>query len=369
MHIAIVGTGQLARMMALAGWRMGFTFAFLAEPGENPLCVEGLGDVVERTPGLSGEALYKALGEPQVVTVERESVDVDLLKALQPHCSVHPSPEAVGISQHRGREKSYMRSIDIPTAPFRVITSAAELQAAVEELGYPVFVKSCEDGYDGKGQWKLDDKAQLDAVIEELPAEFDFVAEGMVKFDKEVSQIAARTEDGRCVFYPLTENQHSNGILVNSIAPAELSSPAVAEQAQQIAEKLLTTIDYVGVLSIEFFVVGDQLMVNEIAPRVHNSGHWTQAAGICSQFENHMRAISNSELGDTIPATFTGMINLLGEDASSDFLKQGNVEIHLYNKSLRPGRKVGHINVWDIDRTRLVAQLDTIRKTLDQQKP
>lgn len=365
MHIAIVGTGQLARMMALAGWRLGFTFSFLAEPGENPLGVAELGTVVERTPELTGEALYNALGKPVSVTVEREHVDVELLKTLQPFCQVSPSPEAIGISQHRGREKSYMNSIGISTAPFKLANSPQTLQQAVQAIGFPAFVKSCEEGYDGRGQWKLDTEAQLTELLDTLPAEFDFVVEGMVHFDTEVSQIAARNKDGECVFYPLTENQHRNGILISSIAPAELSSPELSQKAEAIAKHMLNEMDYVGVLSIEFFVVGDQLLVNEIAPRVHNSGHWTQAAGICCQFENHLRSITPLTLGDTRPAAYTGMINLLGESVSSELMKQGNVQLHQYNKSLRPGRKVGHINVWHIDRQKLKDQLKTIRQAID----
>ncbi|MGB1239123.1 MAG: 5-(carboxyamino)imidazole ribonucleotide synthase [Pseudomonadales bacterium] len=364
MHIGIVGCGQLARMMALSGWRLGFRFSFIADPGETTQGVAELGDIVELTPELNGEALYKALGEPDVITVEREHVDTALLKTLEPFCPVCPNPDAIGISQHRGREKSYMRSKGVPTAPFHVATTTDGLRQAVEELGYPVFVKTCEEGYDGRGQWKLNDDSQFDAMIAELPTQYELIVEGQINFDREVSQIAVRTPDGRCAFYPLTENQHQNGILISSLAPAAEPDSALAQQAEQIAQRLLEEMDYVGILSIEFFVVGEQLLVNEIAPRVHNSGHWTQGAGIASQFENHVRGITNSALGESKPQCHAAMINLLGEKAPEDVINHGNVQLHQYNKSLRPNRKVGHINLWDIDRARLVSKVAQLREAI-----
>ena len=366
MHIGIIGCGQLARMMALAGWRLGFSFSFVADPGETTQGVAELGQIVELTEQLRGEALYKALGEPDAITVEREHVDTELLKTLEPFCPVCPNPEAIGISQHRGREKRYMRSIGIETAPFHVATSTEGLENAVADLGYPVFVKTCEEGYDGRGQWKLDNAEQFASMLAELPEQYELIVEGKVDFDREVSQISARTQDGRCTFYPLTENQHQNGILISSIAPADPGESPLAKKAEQIAELMLSEMDYVGVLSIEFFVVGDQLLVNEIAPRVHNSGHWTQAAGIASQFENHVRSITNSPLGESQPRCHTAMINLLGQKAPENLMDHGNVQLHQYNKSLRPNRKVGHINLWDLDRARLIAKLAQLREAVDQ---
>ncbi len=368
MHIAIVGSGQLARMLALAGWRMGFTFAFLSAPGENRGCVEGLGDIVELTLNLRGEALFNALGKPDVVTVEKEHVDSHMLRTLQPFCGVYPKPNAIEISQHRGREKTFLNSIGIPTASFRLSDSKQSLQKVINEMGFPVLVKSCEEGYDGHGQKKVGNAQQLDELLADELAERQLVVEAIVNFDKEVSMIAARTEGGDCVFYPVTENQHRDGILVSSIAPAKMPTPAMSLETQECAQKILDELEYVGVLSIEFFVTGDKLLVNEIAPRVHNSGHWTQSAGICSQFENHLRSITRMALGNTIPLTYAAMINILGHKVSNDVLNKGNVELHQYNKSLRPNRKVGHINLWDIDRPRLVKQMaDLSQELLDNQ--
>lgn len=364
MHVTIVGCGQLARMLALAGWRIGFTFSFLSTPGENTQCVEGLGDIIELTPEMDGETLFHALGQPLVVTVEKEHVDTGILKKLQPFCAVYPKPDAIEISQHRGREKNFLNSIGIPTAPYRLTDSKESIEKAVADLGFPVLIKSCQEGYDGHGQWKIKNSNQLNDFLCGKQTNQELVVEGMVLFEQEVSLIAARSPDGRCALYPITENQHSNGILVSSIAPAELTSPSLVLNAKQYALTILDELDYVGVLSIEFFVIADQLLVNEIAPRVHNSGHWTQSAGICSQFENHLRSISKMKLGETEPSTYAGMVNLLGHHVNNDLLNKGNIELHQYNKSLRPNRKVGHINLWGVDRQRLIEQITDIKQDL-----
>ncbi len=363
MHIAIVGSGQLARMMTVAGWRLGCSFSFLAENGENTSCVEGLGDIVQIDHHSTPQALYEALGKPDVVTVEKEHVDIELLKSLQTHCPVHPNPEAIAVTQHRGREKTFLNDIGVPTAGFKVINNKADLQQAVAHMGFPVLVKTCTEGYDGRGQWKLDNTEDLDNLLVDFPA-LELIVEAFVPFDCEVSIIAARSPSGESQCYPLTENKHRNGILESSIAPAQLPANTLPQAAKDLALTILDKLDYVGVLSIELFVKDDQLLVNELAPRVHNSGHWTQSAGICSQFENHIRGITQQPLGNTDVKTHVAMINLLGQSVSQNVLNQGNVEIHHYNKSIRPNRKVGHINVWNIDRERLLSQVDAIKQVL-----
>ncbi|MCV6610709.1 MAG: 5-(carboxyamino)imidazole ribonucleotide synthase [Amphritea sp.] len=359
MRVAVFGAGQLARMMALAGWRLGVSFSYIALPGENVQCVDDLGDVVELTPELRGEALYEALGKPTVVTVEKEHVDLEVLRSLEPFCPVAPSPKAISFTQHRGREKTFLNDNGIPTAPFRLANSPESLRAGVAELGLPVLVKSCEEGYDGKGQWRLKEQADLDALMQDPAAHKELIIEGFINFDREVSLVAVRNAKGECAFYPLTENEHNNGILETSVAPAT-NSEALTEQAEDIAHKILDELGYVGVLAIELFVTGDKLLVNELAPRVHNSGHWTQSAGISSQFDNHIRAIVGLPLGETKPAVNVAMVNLLGHTVSRDLLNKGNVELHQYNKSLRPGRKVGHVNLWNIDRDALLQQMEEI---------
>ena len=363
MHVAIVGCGQLARMMALAGWPMGHRFTFLAAPGEGTACVEGLGNIVEHTREMEGEVLYEALGQPDVVTVEREHVNVVLLSTLEPHCTVSPSPEAIKYCQHRGREKTFLNSLGIQTAPFHVANTADELSSGVKALGFPVFVKTCEEGYDGYGQWVLRNDADLKNLMAQAESLPEVVIEGRIDFCRELSLIAVRNSSGDCAFYPLTENDHRNGILWSSLAPASAET-ALHTKAKEIADKVLNALEYVGVIAIELFQAGDELIVNELAPRVHNSGHWTQGAGICSQFENHLRAICDFGLGITTNNQHAAMVNLLGIEAPKDIVSQSNVQHHVYNKSLRPGRKVGHLNLVSDDRAALESQVQRIRDSL-----
>lgn len=361
MHITIIGCGQLARMMALEGWHLGLTFSFLAKPGENRSCVEGLGDIVESRPALSGYRLFEALGKPAVVTVEREHVDIGMLQDLAAFCEVNPAPDAIQICQHRGREKNFVNALGISTAPYRLINSAAGLTAAVEALGLPVIVKSCEEGYDGRGQWKIDNAQALDALLRENTMAGDFIVEGLVAFEKETSIVAVRSSKGECGFYPLAENEHRNGVLVSSIAPAELPMPSLSAEAREIARTIIEKMKYAGVLSIEFFVLNGRLLVNELAPRVHNSGHWTQAAGICSQFENHLRGIAGITLGATEPMIHAGMVNVFGQKPDKNWLVDSNVQLHDYNKTPRPNRKLGHLNVWSTDHQKLVTQISKLK--------
>lgn len=358
MHVAIVGCGQLARMMALAGWPMGYRFTFLASAGENTTCVEGLGTIVELDDSMTGDTLFKALGKPDVVTVEREHVDTALLKTITPHCPVYPQPEAIEVCQHRGREKTFLNNLGIPTAQFRTANTPEAVQSAIDDLGTPVLIKSSEEGYDGRGQWLIENQQQLTDLLNSDTVLPEVVIEGFVRFEREVSLIAARSPNGDVRCYPLAENSHSGGILLSSIAPAPQLTNEMTTQAKQIADTILGELNYVGVLAIELFVSGDQLIVNELAPRVHNSGHWTQAAGICTQFENHMRAITAVGLGNTEPTDHTAMVNLLGCEPSDDMVNMSNVQLHKYNKSLRPKRKVGHLNIRHNNLDALQQQVD-----------
>lgn len=364
MHIAVVGCGQLARMMALAAWPMGYRFTFLGSPGENTTCVTGLGDIVELTDDLSGEALFNALGQPDVVTVEREHVNTALLRGLQPHCAVYPQPEAIEVCQHRGREKTFLNNLGIPTANFRLANNAEELQAAIDDMGTPVIIKSCEEGYDGRGQWFIENQQQLTDLLNSDTVLPEVVIEGLVKFEREVSLVAARSPNGEVSCYPLAENHHSSGILLSSVAPAPNLTEELTAQAKQIADAIFAELKYVGVLAIELFVSEGKLIVNELAPRVHNSGHWSQAAGICTQFENHMRAITSVGLGTTEPTGHTAMVNLLGCDPTEEMVNMSNVQLHKYNKSLRPNRKVGHLNLRHDNLDDLLAQVEKIKQEL-----
>ena len=364
MRIAIAGCGQLARMLALAGWEMGHQFVFIADPGENTDCINGLGDVVYRDEALLGEQLFEALGKPDVVTVEKEHVSVPMLASLIDCCLVAPAPEAIRICQHRGREKTLLQSLGIATAPFRVVDSPETLTDAVASLGYPAFVKSCEQGYDGQNQWLIKDEASLQALAEKMDALPDLVVEGKVSFDRELSLIAVRSTEGRIETYPLAENRHREGILLTSEVPAPHVSNATAEQAESIAHTLLTHWSYVGVLSIELFDEGGVLRVNELAPRVHNSGHWSQDAGVTSQFANHLRALTGVVPGTTHPAYYAGMLNLLGRAPLPDQLQADDISLHWYSKSIRQRRKVGHLNLQAKDRAVLQQRLSELETAL-----
>ena len=232
----------------------------------------------------------------------------------------------------------------------------------MNHVGYPAFVKSCEQGYDGQNQWHLRDDAALDALAAKMPTLPPLVVEGAVHFDRELSLIAARSVSGDIALYPLAENRHREGILLTSEVPAPNVSETTLEQATQIAHTLLENWSYVGVLSIELFDEDGKLRVNELAPRVHNSGHWSQDAGVTSQFSNHIRAITDCRPGTTQLADYAGMVNLLGRSADHALLNAGDVSLHWYSKSIRSRRKVGHLNVQAKDREQLqqrLAELET----------
>ncbi|WP_295802960.1 5-(carboxyamino)imidazole ribonucleotide synthase [uncultured Microbulbifer sp.] len=359
-RVGIVGCGQLAQMMAQEARPLGIEFSFLAEGDENTTCVEGLGTIVHARDGDDIAALYQAMGSPEVITAEREGVPVELLRALEQCCPVYPRPDAFEKTQHRLREKTAITAAGLPVAPFLPANNYDEICAAVKQLGYPSFIKSCEHGYDGKNQWRVNSDEDLAAIVNDVP-ELEYVVEKGIHFSREVSLIGARTADGKVVTYPLAENDHYNGTLLVSTAPA----PHVSEELQHTAETYLATLmnawDYVGVLAMECFVTDDGLLINELAPRVHNSGHWTLAGADTSQFANHVRAILGMELGDTHAARPAVMINMLGVDKQPALANDG---VWLYGKSLRPGRKMGHVILLDDTQEALAAHIDAMLEEL-----
>ena len=349
MRIAIVGCGQLSRMMVLAGIPFGIKFSFIQDDlNQSTDCVEGLG-IIQKSPNKLKnindydakeiEQLYQDLGKPDCITVEKEQVDLALLKALAVLCPIYPSVEAIKSCQHREEEKQLLVNLDIPTSPYFLNTSALK---SVKTLGYPVMVKSCTEGYDGKNQWLIRNRSDA-SNFDELDVQ-DYIIEKFVEFDKEISLISVRSKSGQIEHYSLTDNQHVQGILKKSIAPAVNISGRVQLRAQRYMESLLCELDYVGVMAIEFFVIGEQLMVNELAPRVHNSGHWTQLGSITCQFENHIRALAGISLGSTQQISATGMLNIIGTEKPSLEVLTKNSKMYWYNKSIKTQRKVGHIN-------------------------
>ncbi|MEM8564743.1 MAG: 5-(carboxyamino)imidazole ribonucleotide synthase, partial [Pseudomonadota bacterium] len=310
MRVAILGCGQLARMMAHAAAPLGIDCCFVKLGDELTPCVDGLGDIVAWSPGDSAQSLHSALGKPDVVTVEREAIDVDLLRSLQSFCPVSPSPESVRVGQHRGRERALLDELGIPCAAHQVANTPQEVRAVAGQLGLPVVLKSCESGYDGKLQWRFYEAADVDQFCEAQTAG-EWLIEKFVAFDREVSIVAARSTTGEFRAYPLTQNHHRDGILLASLAPAPNITEDLQRQATDIVQRIMNQLNYVGVMAVELFDVEGKLLVNELAPRVHNSGHWTMQEGIASQFENHMRAITGMTLGETQPSYHAGMLNVL----------------------------------------------------------
>ncbi|WP_020209558.1 5-(carboxyamino)imidazole ribonucleotide synthase [Gilvimarinus chinensis] len=353
MHVAILGCGQLARMMALAGIPMGMSFSFLSENNEDTAPVTGLGNIIAVEDYSTADALFKAAGEPDVVTVEREQCSLEPLTKLAEHCSVHPNPTAIYHCQNRRREKQLLIDCEVSHTPFVSVGAAEDLQTAVTELGFPMVLKHTEQGYDGKAQWRLYNDEDVKKFIKNAHFEpqsdgaVPYVAEPFMKFDREVSFIAARARNGEVRFYPATENVHDNGILLHSVSPAPNLSQALTELGQSSIQRILEKLDYVGVLAMECFVTKDELWVNELAPRVHNSGHWTMHCGVASQFQNHMRAIAGWPLGATQLKGAAGMLNLLGVELNQMSQLKDNAALDWYNKSVRPGRKLGHLVITD----------------------
>ena len=351
MQVAILGCGQLARMMALAGIPLGLRFSFLAQAEEDTAPVEGLGTVYRLTGNESFEQIHEGLNRPQVVTVEREQFPIAVLRGLAEYCAVHPNPDAIYRCQHRLRQKRLLQEVKVPHTPYRVIASPAALTQAAEDFGWPLVIKNTEDGYDGKAQWRLHNETDGERWQQDVNpfagADDRWIAEPMMAFDAEISFIAARNQQGDLLVYPATENEHTNGVLVQSLAPALAVQPVVVDEAAAAIERLLGHLNYVGVMAMECFVAGNQWWGNELAPRVHNSGHWTTEGVTTSQFENHMRAVVGWPLGKPDMMGAVGMLNLLGVPLNHDVLLTEAASLSWYNKAVRPGRKVGHMVLRD----------------------
>lgn len=340
MKIGIIGAGQLGRMLGFAGLPLNFEFVFL-DPAEHPPAASS-GPVI-RAAFDDPEALQELARRVDVITFEFENIPVAAVESLGNAKPIYPPPDALHFAQDRLYEKTLFTELGIPVANWRTVDSLEDLRAAVDELELPIVLKTRRLGYDGKGQFVIrntGDIAEAWRVLGRVP----LIAEQCIDFDCEVSVVAARSVSGEQVVYPLTENRHEAGILRMSQAPFEDSTLQAA--AGSAADKLLRRLDYVGVLTIEFFVCGDRLIANEFAPRVHNSGHWTIEGARCSQFENHLRAICDLPLGSTEPNGYCAMLNLIGEmPAPADLLQQTDCHVHDYGKAPRKGRKLGHVTL------------------------
>ncbi|HLZ11093.1 MAG TPA: 5-(carboxyamino)imidazole ribonucleotide synthase [Candidatus Acidoferrum sp.] len=356
MTIGILGGGQLGYMLALAGYPLGLHFRFLDPSPEAPV-----GRIAQRVTAeyTDHDALEKFANGLELVTYEFENVPVEAARFLAKHVRVYPPPEALEAAQDRLSEKNLFKKLGIATTSFAEVGSAAEIDKAVRKIGLPAVLKTRRMGYDGKGQWILRTAEAVEFVKREFPAT-PLLLENLVAFERELSILAVRSKAGETAFYPLVENHHRGGILRLSIAPAPNLSAKLQQAAELAARRVMEELNYVGVLAIEFFECNGELVANEMAPRVHNSGHWSIEGAATSQFENHLRAVMGLPLGSTATPGVSAMLNLIGEvPEAAEVLAIPDAHLHLYGKSLRPGRKVGHV-------TLRAANLGELKSRLEQ---
>jgi 5-(carboxyamino)imidazole ribonucleotide synthase len=341
--IGILGGGQLGRMLAIAAAELGFDVCIFTDEPDSPASRVAAKTLVGNY--LDHAALADFARRVQVVTTEFENVPAETAEALiEAGARVAPTPAALAIAQDRFDEKSYFLSAGISTPAFKAIGSQEDLDAAIEEIGAPAILKTRRLGYDGRGQIRINTAADGKGAYEKLGA--PGILEGFCAFEREVSIIAARGADGAIAFYDLNDNEHAGGILSRTTLPASVSDQTILD-AQSAAQRVLEAFDYVGVLTIEFFVMpGGALVANEMAPRVHNSGHWTIEGALTSQFEQHIRAVAGWPLGPTTRIAAIEMVNLIGADASAwpELAADPTARLHLYGKrDARAGRKMGHV--------------------------
>ena len=341
--IGILGGGQLGRMLSVAAARLGYR-SHIFEPSANPPAADVAHALT--TASYDDAAALTAFAETvDVITYEFENIPtaaLDLLEALRP---IRPNRRALAIAQDRILEKDFLTGLGLTCAPYRAVNTAAEMAAAVAEIGTPSILKTTRLGYDGKGQARLTSPEDTEAAFASMNGA-PSVLEGFIDFSHEVSVIAARGLDQSVACYDPGENVHRSGILHTTTLPARLT-PAQRSDAILLAARILNALDYVGVMGVEIFVTAKGLIVNEIAPRVHNSGHWTQNGCAVDQFEQHIRAVAGLPLGDGARHSDVVMENLIGDDIDRlpQILRENDSALHLYGKAeARPGRKMGHVN-------------------------
>ena len=359
MRIGIIGAGQLGQMLGYAARNLGVNCRFV-DPSDAPPAAD-VGEVIQR-PFDDANALAELASTCDVVTYEFENVPVAALRRIEGKVPVYPPAAALRHAQDRLDEKRLFDQLDIPLPGYRTIDSREDIATAIDQLGLPLVIKTRRLGYDGKGQVIIRERDDVDSAWKSLGGN-SLIAEQWVNFDYEVSAIGARNVAGDIVIYPLSRNVHEDGILRTSRSPVD--APHLADRAETYVRRLLGHLDYVGVLALELFVCDNDLMANEFAPRVHNSGHWTIEGAATSQFENHLRAIMNKPLGSTASLGHAGMINLIGDipDAVRS-LEQG--VLHDYGKAARPGRKLGHITVTAETAAGCDALVDIISRSVNQ---
>ena len=355
--IGILGAGQLGRMLALAGYPLGMHFRFLAPASDSPagrLADHWAGDYADRS------TLEQFASGLDVISYEFENVPVETARYLEKILPVHPQAIALEKAQDRFVEKSFLCELGIPTAKF---TTQFE-NGLVDKIGFPAVLKGRRMGYDGKGQAFVHSEAELKAALKNGNTD-EMILEELIRFERELSIIGVRNQAGEMRFYPLVENHHREGILRLSLVSGDVSVE-LQNQAEEYARKVMSALNYVGVLAIEFFEKDGCLLANEMAPRVHNSGHWTIEGAVTSQFENHVRALSDLPLGSTQLLGVCAMVNLIGDlpDVKS-ILKIDGAHLHLYDKAPRPKRKIGHITIVENDMETLTRKLDFLKEIVD----
>ena len=362
MHVLVLGAGQLARMMSLAGAPLNIEISAFDVGSKNI--------VHPLTQAILGNGLETAIERADVITAEFEHIPHDVLEVCERSGKFLPTTEAIKAGGDRRLEKALLDQAGVKNAKYAVINSREDFDHAISHVGLPMVLKSTLGGYDGKGQWRLKSLDAVETVWSEMAeciAATDnqaIVAEEFVPFEREVSLIGARGKDGEIQVYPLAENVHTDGVLSLSTA---IDDVELQEQAKTMFTAVAERLDYVGVLALEFFDVQGALLVNEIAPRVHNSGHWTQQGAETCQFENHLRAVCGMPLGSTKLIRPTAMINILGEDTLPNaILAQAGCHVHWYGKEKRAGRKMGHINVSADYNAELPRTLCGLAKILDK---
>ncbi|ALI55065.1 5-(carboxyamino)imidazole ribonucleotide synthase [Celeribacter marinus] len=341
--IGILGGGQLGRMLSVAASRLGFKTCIFEPNGDCP--ASHVANYHFKASYDDEAALKSFAAAVDVVTYEFENVPTSALDLIESIVPIRPNRRTLAVSQDRMSEKAFLSELGLMVAPYGAVEDAESLAAAIAQVGTPAILKTRRFGYDGKGQSRLMSPNDATQALADM-AGADAVLEGFVDFSHEISVIAARGQAGDISCYDPGENVHLNGILHTTTVPARLT-PAQRTDAVLIAAKILNALDYVGVMGVELFVTKEGLIVNEIAPRVHNSGHWTQNGCTIDQFEQHIRAVVGWPLGDGTRHSNVEMLNLIGDDVDriADFAKGGSAGIHLYGKAdVKAGRKMGHIN-------------------------
>ncbi len=359
MTIGIVGAGQLGQMLALAGYPLGLDFLFLDRSAETPA-----GRIAPVLAGaLDDPALLTELARrSDVLSFDWENISIDALRTAARGTRIAPPLKALAVAQDRLAEKNAFERLSVPTTRFAAVDSRAALARAVRRIGLPGVLKTRRFGYDGKGQYVLRDPVDIDTAWERLGGAA-LLYEEFVDFDYEISIIGVRSRAGQVAVYPLSRNYPDAGILRLTLAP--WPAPRLARAAAASLRRVLDAFHYVGVLTIEFFVRRGRLLANEMAPRVHNSGHWTIEGAVASQFENHVRAIADLPLGSTAPRGHCAMINLIGTmPAARGYLSQAALHWHDYGKQPRPGRKLGHCTVVESSPVRRTARARELLRRL-----